>query len=153
MQATLIHVTGTRNSNPFMDQACYWHLPLWGSVILVTGGLHKPVSNCMQAQFHDITTCDKSLQINIFRILVARYPYIEQWVLLYSRSVHQSHARLQCELHYKLPTLPQLNGLTEEFVQTVLNLFYKAKHEETDIFKSLMIYCNTPITSNLQSPM
>ena len=39
------------------------------------------------------------------------------------------------------------------FVQTVKNLFYKAREESTDLYKSLMIYCNMPLTSNLQSPM
>ena len=51
------------------------------------------------------------------------------------------------------PHDPQLNGLVEKFVQTVKNLFYKAKDEGRDLFKSLMTYCNTPLTSNLQSPM
>ena len=51
-------------------------------------------------------------------------------------------------LHY-----PQSNGLAEKFVQIVKNLFYKAKEEGTDMNKSLMIYCNTPLSSNLQSLM
>ena len=33
------------------------------------------------------------------------------------------------------------------------NLFYKAKEEGADLYKALMIYHNTPLTSNLQSPM
>ena len=41
-------------------------------------------------------------------------------------------------LHY-----PQSNGLAEKFVQIVKNLNYKAKDEGTDLFHSLMIYCNT----------
>ena len=46
----------------------------------------------------------------------------------------------------------QSNGLAEKFVQIVKNLFYKAKEEGKDLFKSLMIYHNTPFTSGLQSP-
>ena len=51
------------------------------------------------------------------------------------------------------PHYPQSNGLAEKFVQTVKYLFYKAREEGADLYKALMIYCNTPLTSNLQSPM
>ena len=33
------------------------------------------------------------------------------------------------------------------------NLFYKAEEEGTDLYKSLMIYRNTPLSHKLQSPM
>ena len=48
---------------------------------------------------------------------------------------------------------PQSNGLAEKFIQIVKNLFYKARDEGTDIHKSLMIYCSTPLTSTSKSPM
>ena len=32
-------------------------------------------------------------------------------------------------------------------------LFYKATEEGADLYKAMMIYCNTPLTSNLQSLM
>ena len=51
------------------------------------------------------------------------------------------------------PHYPQSNRLVKKFVQIVKNLFYKAREEGADLFKSLMIYCNTPLASNLQSPM
>ena len=38
-------------------------------------------------------------------------------------------------------------------MQIVKNLFYKGKEEGTDLYKSLMIYHNTPLSSNLQSLM
>ena len=38
-------------------------------------------------------------------------------------------------------------------MQTVKSLFYKAREEGADLYKALMIYHNTPLTSNLQSPM
>ena len=39
-------------------------------------------------------------------------------------------------------------------MQIVKNLFHKAKEEEgIDLLKSLMIYSNTPLSSNLQSSM
>ena len=47
-------------------------------------------------------------------------------------------------LHY-----PQSNSLAEKFVQIIKNLFHKAKEEGTDLFKSLMIYCNTPLSSTM----
>ena len=48
---------------------------------------------------------------------------------------------------------PQSNGLAEKYVQVVKNLFYKAQEEGTDLYKSLMIYRNTPLSNKLQSPM
>ena len=51
------------------------------------------------------------------------------------------------------PHYPQSNGLVETFVQIVKTLFEKAKEEGEDLFKTLMIYCNTPLASNLQSTM
>ena len=38
-------------------------------------------------------------------------------------------------------------------MQIVKNLFYKAKDEGTDIYKCLMIYCNTLLESMSKSPM
>ena len=38
-------------------------------------------------------------------------------------------------------------------MQTVKNLFYKAREEGANLYKALVIYCNMPLTSNLQSPM
>ena len=52
-----------------------------------------------------------------------------------------------------LPHYLQSNGLAEKYVQIVKNLFYKAKEEGKDLYKCLMVYCNTPLSSNLQSPM
>ena len=51
------------------------------------------------------------------------------------------------------PHYLQSNGLAGKFMQTVKSLFYKAREEDTDLYKALMIYHSTPLTSNLQSPM
>ena len=48
------------------------------------------------------------------------------------------------------PHYLQLNGLAEKYVQIVKNLFYKAQEEGTDLYKSLMIYRNTPLSNKLQ---
>ena len=51
------------------------------------------------------------------------------------------------------PQYPQSNGLAEKYVWIVKSLFYKAKEEGKDLFKCLMIYCNTPLSGSLQSLM
>ena len=51
------------------------------------------------------------------------------------------------------PHYPQSNGFVEKFVQTLKSLFYKAREEGTDLYKALMIYQNTPLTSNMKSLM
>ena len=51
------------------------------------------------------------------------------------------------------PHYPQSNGLAEKYVQIVKNLFHKAKEEGQDLYKCLMTYRNTPLSSHLQSPM
>ena len=51
------------------------------------------------------------------------------------------------------PLYPQFNGLAEKYGQIVKNLFHKAKEEGKDLYTCLMVYCNTPLSSTLQSPM
>ena len=51
------------------------------------------------------------------------------------------------------PHYLQSNGLADKYVQIVKNLFYKTQEEGTDLYKSLMIYRNTPLSNKLQSPM
>ena len=49
------------------------------------------------------------------------------------------------------PHYQQSNGLAEKYIQIVKN--YKAKEEGKDLYHSLMVYCNTPLSSSLQYPM
>ena len=56
-------------------------------------------------------------------------------------------------VNHIIPNYPQFNGLAEEYVQIVKNLFYKAKEEGTNLYKSLMINRNTPSSHKLQSPI
>ena len=50
---------------------------------------------------------------------------------------HVNH--ITSSFHY-----PQSSGLGEKYVQTVKRLCHKAKEEGKDLYKSLMIYHNTP---------
>ena len=50
------------------------------------------------------------------------------------------------------PHYPQSNGLADKYIQIVKTLFYKAQEEGTDLYKSLMIYRNTSLSSQLQLP-
>ena len=47
----------------------------------------------------------------------------------------------------------QSNGLAEKYMQILKCLFYKTTEEGKDLYKCLMFYCNTPISSRLQLPM
>ena len=51
------------------------------------------------------------------------------------------------------PHYPQSNGLAKKYVQIVKSLFYKVKEEDKDLYRCLMIYCNTPLTGIMKSPM
>ena len=51
------------------------------------------------------------------------------------------------------PHYLQSNGLAEKYVQIIKNLFHKAKEEGQDLYKCLMTYRNTSLSSTLQSPM
>ena len=52
-----------------------------------------------------------------------------------------------------LPHYPQSNGLVEKYIQTVKNLFHKVKEEGQDLHKCSMVHRNTPLSSQLQSPI
>ena len=51
------------------------------------------------------------------------------------------------------PYYPQSNGFAEKFVQIVKNMLHKVKEEGNNMFKCLMVYHNTPLSSILQSPL
>ena len=51
---------------------------------------------------------------------------------------------ITCTIHYL-----QSNGLADKYLQIVKCLFNKAKEEGKDLYKCLMIYCNTSLTSSL----
>ena len=51
------------------------------------------------------------------------------------------------------PHYPQSNGLAEKYVKIVKNVLHKAKEEGKVMFRCLLIYHNTLLSSNLLSPM
>ena len=91
------------------------------------------------------------MQANILQIWMARNFNIRQWAMLHCRGVHPlmreySINHITCSPHH-----PQSNGLAEKYVQIAKSLFYKVKEEGKDLFKCLMVYHNTPLSSSLQS--
>ena len=44
-------------------------------------------------------------------------------------------------------------GFTAKYMQIAKKLFYKVKEEGRDLFKCLMVYCNTPLSTSLWSLM
>ena len=107
---------------------------------------------------HKLNSVTAQCVVSHFKLIFSEYGWPDTLVLdngpCYTTEVftnlmqEYSVNHITSSLHY-----PQSNGLAEKFVQIVKNLFYKAKEEGTDLFKSLMIYHNTPLISNLQSPM
>ena len=76
-----------------------------------------------------------------------------QRAMLHSISLHKSDEGVQCQSHHKLTSLPTNKWACWMYVKIVKNLFYKAKEEGKDLFKCLMVYCNTLLSNSLQSPM
>ena len=136
-----------------MDQACHWYIPLWRWLLLTISGLYKQIPNHLQADLNDSTTCGWTFKSYLLWGWLARHHCIRQWPMLHCWSFHQDHARIQGKPYHQFTHYPQSNGLAEKFVQTVKSLFYKAREEGADLYKVLMIYQSTPLTSNMQSPM
>ena len=61
----------------------------------------------------------------------------------------------QYQVNYitSLPHYLQSNGLTEKYIQRVKKLFHKVKEEGPDLHKCLMVYRNSPLSSQLQLSM
>ena len=106
----------------------------------------------MQAIIHDWTILATHCK-QVFRIWLARN-IISDNGPSYTAKAFTNVMKEYGVNHIKgSPYYPQSNGLAEKCVQIVKNLFQKAKEERTDMVKWLMIYNNTPLSSNLQSPM
>ena len=60
----------------------------WRSILPICCILYKQVSGCMQAIIHDWTAYSNSLQVNLFRIWLARNFNFWQWSTLCSKSFY-----------------------------------------------------------------
>ena len=146
---TTQYVTRPGDNSTSMDKTCNRHISLWGSILSTDCGLHKQVSCCVQAVIHDRTACCKSVQPDILWLLLARhfgpcYPAESFTSMMKEYGINHITS---------FPHYLQSNGLAEKFIQIVKNLFYKVQEEGKDPFKSLLIYCNTPLPRSLQCPM
>ena len=144
MQAATQYVLRSGNTSTSMDQTCNRYLSLWGSILPTNFVLQKQVSCCAQDIIQDRTTCCNSMWADIFWLWLARYFGFWQWTMLHSRNFYKYDEWVWCQSHFKLPHYLESNGLAEKFVKIVKNLFYKAKEEGKDPFKSLMIYYILP---------
>ena len=93
-----------------------------------------------------------------FKSIFSEYGWPDTWVsdngLCYTAETFANLMKEYAVNHItSSPHYPQSNSLAEKFIQIVKNLFYKARDEGTNIHKSLMIYCNTPLASIAKSLM
>ena len=107
---------------------------------------------------HKLNSMTSQHVINHFKLIFSEYGWSDTLVSD-NGTCYASEAFTKIMQEYNVnhitssPHYPQSNGLVERFVQIVKNLFHKAREEGADLFKALMIYRNTPLTNNLQSPM
>ena len=143
-----------RNSTFSMDKISNWLIPFQRRLIFITCWLYKLVSYHTQVKINDWAAHCWSFQADLCQIWVARYNSIWQWTLLHQWNLQRVDERISSKPHHKLTALTlQSNGLAEKYVQIVKRLFHKAKEEGQDLHKCFMVYRNTPLSSQLQSPM
>ena len=105
----------------------------------------------MQADLNDSTTCDWTL-----KVIFSEYGWPDP-IASDNGPCYTTEAFTKTMQEYRVNHItssthyPQSNGLAEKFVQTVKSLFHNAREEGVVLYKALMIYQNTPLTSNMQS--
>ena len=152
MQATHKHVFGTRDPHTPMDKDCNGHFLFWWCFIPINSWLHKQIPS------HEKLTSTAQHVTGQMRLVFSEHGWPETIISVngpcYSDETFTKLMKDYSANHIKSsPHYPQSNGLAEKYVQIVKNIFYKAQEEGTDLYKSLMIYRNTPLSSHLQSPM
>ena len=108
---------------------------------------------CCTSYLKWLETCCKPLQASIFWIWLTRYFNFWQWTLLYCGCFYQCNECIPCQLYCILTPLPTIKWMCWKVCTNCESLFYKAKEEERDLFRCLMIYHNTPLSGSLQSLM
>ena len=136
-----------------MDQIGDRHFSFWRGIISTYCRLYKPLPSSAQAYIHDRPTHSKPIQTDMLRIWMAWNQCQTMAHVMLQRSSPSLWLNTMSITSQACPINPQSNGLAEKYVQIVKNMFYKAKEEGKDLHKCLMVYCNTPLSSNLQSPM
>ena len=136
-----------------MDKTCDRYIPFWWNILPTYCRLCKQVlvvhkQSSMTGQ-HIATHCKQ---------IFSEYGWPETLISdsgpCYVVEAFTNMMKEYCVNHItSSPHYLQSNVLAEKFVQIVENLFPKAKEEGRDMFKCLIIYCNTPLSSSLESPM
>ena len=107
---------------------------------------------------HKLTSMTAQHVIGHLKVIFSEYGWLDT-IVSDNGPCYMAEAFTKTMQEYRInhitssPHYPQSNGLAEKFVQTVKSLFYKAREEGADLYKALMIYCNSLLTSNLQSLM
>ena len=142
-----------RSSNISMGKSSNQFVPFWRWLISTHHWLHKSISHCAQTNINDRTEyCWTSKQI------FAKYGWPDTIISnngpCYTSQIFKGlMEEYQVNHITSLPHYPQPNSLAEKYVQIVKNLFHIAKEEWQDLHKCLMVYRNTPLSNQLQSPM
>ena len=108
MQAEAYHVFGSVDSTTPLDQAGNRFTSFQRCILSIDCGLYKQISSGVQAIFHNLTTCCKQVQADIFWIWLARNFNFCQWTLLYCRWFQQCNKCIPCQSYHMLTSLPTI---------------------------------------------
>ena len=107
---------------------------------------------------HKLTSMTGQHVASHFKLICSEYGWLETLVSD-NGPCHTSESFTTLMKEYNVnhitsyPHYQQSNGLAEKYVQIVKNLFYKDKEEGKDLYKCLMVYCNSPLSNSLSSPL
>ena len=136
-----------------MDKDCDGHFLFWLCFILLNSQFHKQIPSNAKVDINSCTAYHRSDEVSVLRI------WLPETIISDNGPCYSPEAFTKLMKDYSVNHItssshyPQSNGLVEKYVQIMKNLFYKVQGEGTDLYKSLMIYRNTLLSSHLQSPM
>ena len=73
--------------------------------------------------------------------------------MLHHLSFHQDHARIQGKPYHQFTSLSPIKWACGEVCTNSKKLILQGWRRRCGLYKALMIYQNTPLTSNMQSPL
>ena len=139
------YISWTGNTSASLVQACHWHFPFWRCFIFIN---RDYTSRFLVV--HKLTSVTGVHVANQCKLVFSEYGWPDTLISdngpCYTSqaftSVMQAFSvnHITSSLH-----LPQSNGHVEKYVQIVKCLFNEAKEEGKDLYKCLIIYCNTPL--------